>query len=102
MPEDAGAEHPQNGHYNPWSKIYSFDPYKDIPEEKRHLVLGGQTNMWCERTDEGVVEGKVWPRAAAAAEVFWTGAEPGEYPLSRCFDFTLDAHFVLISYVSLA
>ena len=25
----------------------------------------------------------MWPRAAALAEVFWTGAENGEYPRSK-------------------
>ena len=29
--------------------------------------------MWSELTDEYVVENKVWPRAAAAAEILWSG-----------------------------
>lgn len=82
VPEDPVHDYKQ-GEYSPWHKIYSFDPLKDIPKEKEHLILGGQTNMWGEMVDENNVEGKVWPRAGALAEVFWTGAETGEYPLSE-------------------
>jgi hypothetical protein len=35
------------------------------------------------QTDETNFESVMWPRAAALAEVFWTGAGDGEYPRSK-------------------
>ena len=37
--------------YKNWRQILSFDPLKDIPEEKRHLVFGGEVHLWGELTD---------------------------------------------------
>ncbi|KAK8843396.1 hypothetical protein IAR55_007053 [Kwoniella newhampshirensis] len=56
-----------------WARMYSFDPFKDVRDEERHLILGGQTSLWAEQTDENNLEPTMWPRAAAAAEVFWSG-----------------------------
>lgn len=68
----------------PLAKVYSFDPLRGIPEASRRFVLGGQCNNWTEMTctaDE--LEWKLWPRAAALAEVLWS------YPKSRDFaDFS--------------
>lgn len=49
--------------------------------EVRHVVLlyftaearAGQVAAWSEQIDETNLEQIFWPRAAAAAEVFWTG-----------------------------
>ncbi len=62
----------------PLAKVYSFDPLKGIPAEFHWHVLGAQGNNWSEMTcaiDE--LEWKVWPRAAALAEVLWS------YPAER-------------------
>lgn len=57
----------------PLAKVYSFDPSRGIPEEFRKHVLGAQGNNWSEMTrTESELEWKVWPRAAALAEVLWT------------------------------
>lgn len=89
--------------FNTWYKIYrrvgfqvvattraltigpciSFDPYKGIEPKYRHLVLGGQTALWTETTDENNLESKIWPRVAAIAEIFWSGAGPDGFPLGR-------------------
>ena len=37
--------------YKNWRQILSFDPLKDIPEEKRRLVVGGEVHLWGELTD---------------------------------------------------
>ena len=37
--------------YKNWRQILSFDPLEDIPEEKRHLVVGGEVHLWGELTD---------------------------------------------------
>ena len=68
----------------PLAKVYSFDPMKGIPESCRGFVLGAQCNNWTEMTCSGAeLEWKLWPRAAALAEVLWS------YPEQRDFaDFT--------------
>ena len=45
----------------------------NISEEDRHLVLGGEANLWCELTDSVSLDFMLWPRLAAAAEVLWRG-----------------------------
>ena len=47
--------------------------------EKKYLVVGGEVHLWCELTDGINLDGMLWPRAAAAAEVLWRGkGEVGE------------------------
>ena len=38
-------------------------------------VLGAEVHMWSELTDDANLDGKLWPRASAAAEVLWYGQE---------------------------
>ena len=65
--------------YKNWRQILSYDPLADIPEEKKYLVVGGEVHLWCELTDGVNLDGMLWPRAAAAAEVLWRGkGEVGE------------------------
>lgn len=52
----------------------SYDPYANLTETQASLAVGGQVSLWAEQTDENNVETTIWPRAAALAEVFWTGA----------------------------
>lgn len=59
-----------------------FDPYDNVDEEQKSQVLGGQASLWSEQTDETNLESVMWPRAAAVAELFWTGAGPEGYPRS--------------------
>ena len=56
-----------------WRHIYVYDPYVNITAEVRHLIEGGEVHMWAELTDPVNLDSKVWPRAAAAAEVMWSG-----------------------------
>ena len=57
----------------PWAKTYAFDPLKGLPAECRRYVLGAQGNSWTEKTcTEADLQWKVWPRAAALAEVLWS------------------------------
>ncbi|KAG7530770.1 hypothetical protein FFLO_04812 [Filobasidium floriforme] len=67
--------------FNTWYHIYSFDPYKGVKANQRHLVLGGQTVLWSETTDETNVDSKIWPRAAAIAEIYWSGGGDNGFPL---------------------
>ena len=61
------------------ARCYSFDPCAGVPAEARSHILGGQGNNWSEYTwNEYDLEWKMWPRACALAEVFWTGeGRPG-------------------------
>ncbi len=65
------------GGYTPLSKVYSFNPTPDklTPSEKR-FILGAQANLWTEYIPTfNQVEYMLFPRIAAASEVFWTNPE---------------------------
>jgi hexosaminidase len=61
-----------------WRNMYTYNPVAGLLAEEAKLVIGGEVHMWSEQTDEHNVDSKVWPRAAAAAEVLWSGATTGE------------------------
>lgn len=56
-----------------WRQVLSYDPLKDIKEEHKHLVLGGEVLLWSELVDEANLDVLLWPRVFAAAEVLWRG-----------------------------
>lgn len=58
-----------------WRQIYSYDPLESIPDHLQHLVIGGETHIWSEQTDEVDLQQKLWPRGCAAGEVLWSGAK---------------------------
>ncbi|GJJ15499.1 hypothetical protein Clacol_009777 [Clathrus columnatus] len=69
--------------FKTWQKIYSFDPFANLTSEQTKLIVGGMTLLWTEQSDPSNLDPIVWPRAAAAAEVFWTGAQlPTGTPLN--------------------
>ena len=37
------------------------------------MVLGGEAHLWAELTDSITLDGMLWPRLSAAAEVLWSG-----------------------------
>jgi hypothetical protein len=49
----------------------------------------GEADMLILQTDEMNFETVLWPRAAAVAELFWTGAGENGYPRSQYFDISL-------------
>ena len=59
--------------YKSWREVYSYDPRVNITEAGQKLLYGGEVHMWGELTDPVNIDSKVWPRAAAAGEVMWTG-----------------------------
>jgi len=63
-------------------KVYGFDPIpKEIGEENKHLIIGGECNIWTERVpDENNLDSKVFPRLFAMSEVLWS------YPQNRDYD----------------
>ncbi|KDQ16047.1 glycoside hydrolase family 20 protein [Botryobasidium botryosum FD-172 SS1] len=60
--------------FKTWQKAYSFNPLANLTAAQTPLVLGGQHLLWAEQSDPSNLDSIVWPRAAASAEVFWTGA----------------------------
>ncbi|EER23897.1 N-acetyl-beta-glucosaminidase, putative [Coccidioides posadasii C735 delta SOWgp] len=56
-----------------WRHIYTYNPLEGIPEELQSLLEGGETHMWAENVDPVNMDQMIWPRAASAAEVLWSG-----------------------------
>jgi hexosaminidase len=69
--------------YKNWRQIYSYNPLLGIPDDKAHLVIGGEVHLWSELTDGITLDGKLWPRAAAAAEILWTGPREVDESVTR-------------------
>ena len=64
----------------PLEKVYAYDPFEGVPAEQRKFILGGQCCNWAEYTcDETELQWKMWPRACATAEVFWTPAAKRDF-----------------------
>lgn len=63
--------------YKTWQRIYSYDFTYDTPEEplsyNSSQILGASVALWSEQSDDNVVDQKLWPRAAALAELLWSG-----------------------------
>lgn len=68
--------------------MYAYDPVADIPQNQRHLVVGGEVHLWGELTDSADLDGMLWPRVAAAVGVMWSapGKKPDESTTRRLAD----------------
>lgn len=57
------------------AEVLAFDPVPaGATSEEAAVVRGGQANLWTEHLDSPrAVDYMLWPRAAALAEVLWTG-----------------------------
>ena len=72
---DSAIKHPYRdwcAPYKNWRQILDYDPLADVPKNQ-HLVVGGEVHLWGELMDGVNLDGMLWPRAAAAAEVLWRG-----------------------------
>lgn len=47
-------------------------PLPPLTPEQEKLVLGGEAPMWAEIATDEMLESRLWPRAAALAERFWS------------------------------
>ncbi|WEW58058.1 Glucosamine-6-phosphate isomerase (Glucosamine-6-phosphate deaminase) (GNPDA) (GlcN6P deaminase) [Emydomyces testavorans] len=56
-----------------WRHIYMYNPAEGIPDDLQPLIEGGETHMWAESVDPVNMDQMIWPRAASAAEVLWSG-----------------------------
>ena len=69
------------GGHLPLEKVYEFEPVPDnIDRDKRHLILGGQANLWTEYipTTEKA-EYMLLPRMCALAEAVWSPRSKKDY-----------------------
>ena len=75
--------------YKNWRHVYSYNPLHGVPDEHKRLILGGEVSLWGELTDGVTLDGMLWPRAAAAAEVMWSGTTkmPDEDTTRRLAEF---------------
>ncbi|KAI9032753.1 glycoside hydrolase superfamily [Phycomyces nitens] len=60
--------------FKTWQRIYSYDMTLGIESNHTGKVLGGEAALWAEQSDSHVVDGRLWPRASAAAEIYWSGS----------------------------
>jgi hexosaminidase len=77
-PSNAAGFWPFNDYCAPfhnWRLAYAYDPLSSVSEENQHLVLGGEAHLWAEQTDPVNLDRMLWPRAAAVAEVLWSGSK---------------------------
>ncbi|GMH61935.1 hypothetical protein TrLO_g9142 [Triparma laevis f. longispina] len=64
-----------------WTKFYASDPASYLGEggDPEGLLLGGESCMWNAAFDARTnMDSQIWPNAAAAAEVLWTGKTEDE------------------------
>ena len=62
------------GGYLPIEKVYEFEPIPEkINDNKKHLILGGQANLWTEYiTTTDQIEYMLLPRICALSEAIWS------------------------------
>ena len=79
--EDRENEPLAIGGYLPLSKVYEFEPVPhDIDKDKRHLILGGQANLWTEYIPTAKqAEYMLLPRVCALAEAVWSPKNKKDY-----------------------
>ncbi|EFJ14804.1 hypothetical protein SELMODRAFT_423424 [Selaginella moellendorffii] len=59
--------------YKTWQRIYDFDLAYGLTRQEAALVIGAEAALWSELADANVLDGLVWPRTSALAEVTWSG-----------------------------
>jgi hexosaminidase len=62
----------------PASRHYLNDPIPadtTLTPEEQKLILGGEATMWSEWVSPETIDSRIWPRAAAIAERFWSPRE---------------------------
>jgi hexosaminidase len=59
--------------YKTWQRIYDYDFTLNLTEAEAAHVVGGEAPLWGEQVDDTIISQKVWPRAAALAELVWSG-----------------------------
>ncbi|KAL5121153.1 woronin body major protein [Pleosporales sp. CAS-2024a] len=61
------------GPYKTWQRIYDYDFTTNLTDTQKALVQGAIAPLFGEQVDSVVLSQKMWPRAAALAELVWSG-----------------------------
>ncbi|PBP20048.1 beta-hexosaminidase precursor [Diplocarpon rosae] len=64
--------------YKTWQRIYNYDFTANLTAAEAKHVIGVTAPLWSEQADDQVVSTKFWPRAAALAELAWSGNRNAE------------------------
>jgi hexosaminidase len=59
--------------YKTWQRIYNYDFTENLTTTEMSRIIGAEAPLWSEQVDDTVVSSKIWPRAAALAELVWSG-----------------------------
>ncbi|KAL2798112.1 glycoside hydrolase superfamily [Aspergillus keveii] len=59
--------------YKTWQRIYSYDFTQNLTESQAKHVIGATAPLWSEQIDDANISDNFWPRAAALAELVWSG-----------------------------
>ncbi|UKZ57050.1 hypothetical protein TrVGV298_010902 [Trichoderma virens] len=56
-----------------WKLMYSHEPTDGVSDDLKKNVIGGEVAVWTETIDPTSLDSIIWPRAGAAAEIWWSG-----------------------------
>ncbi|KHN93953.1 N-acetylglucosaminidase [Metarhizium album ARSEF 1941] len=80
--------------YKTWQRIYDYDFTANLSSAQAKHIVGAAAPLWGEQVDDTTISSKMWPRAAALAELVWsgnrdpaTGAKRTTYLTQRIFNF---------------
>ncbi|KKK21092.1 N-acetylglucosaminidase [Aspergillus rambellii] len=59
--------------YKTWQRIYDYDFTQNLTDAQAQHVIGATAPLWSEQVDDVNVSPMFWPRAAALAELVWSG-----------------------------
>ncbi|GAQ45961.1 woronin body major protein [Aspergillus tubingensis] len=59
--------------YKTWQRIYDYDFTQNLTATQAQHIIGAEAPLWSEQVDDVTVSSLIWPRAAALAELVWSG-----------------------------
>ncbi|PYH49898.1 beta-N-acetylhexosaminidase [Aspergillus saccharolyticus JOP 1030-1] len=59
--------------YKTWQRIYDYDFTTNLTDAQAKHIVGATAPLWSEQVDDVTVSSRFWPRAAALAELVWSG-----------------------------
>ncbi|THC87218.1 hypothetical protein EYZ11_013335 [Aspergillus tanneri] len=59
--------------YKAWQRIYNYDFTLNLTDAQAKHIIGATAPLWTEQADDVTVSSLLWPRAAALAELVWSG-----------------------------
>ncbi|KND90064.1 Beta-hexosaminidase 1 [Tolypocladium ophioglossoides CBS 100239] len=74
--------------YKTWQRIYDYDFTTNLTDAQAKHVIGAAAPLWSEQVDDTIISGKMWPRAAALAELVWSGNRDPATGKKRTTTFT--------------